>query len=79
MPANEGSLEEAVLREIIFLHPIRLTVEELTLRIAAAPDGPDAVPAKDSIANLKRDGLIRQIDSILEPTHPALRAHELLV
>jgi len=78
MSSDDRSLEEAILREVIFLHPTRLTVEELKLRMAAALDGPEAISTRDSVQNLKRDGLIRQIDSVLEPTHTALRAHELL-
>lgn len=78
MPPDNEALEQAIFREVIFLRPARLTVDELTLRMSATAQSPRAIATGDSIQNLKRDGVLRQVDSVLEPTYPSLRTAMLL-
>lgn len=75
-------VERAVLEEVVELHPERLTVAELSLRIAADPeDGRETEAIAHAIRDLRRSGLVRyrNADRIVEPTHPALRAAGLLL
>jgi len=74
-------LERTVLTEVVQLHPELLTISELILRIARHPDDE---ATKEEIGNavrdLRRSGLVRYRDSeqVVEPTHAALRAYDLL-
>jgi hypothetical protein len=74
-------LERSVLHEIVELHPERLTIPELILRIARDP-GDEAAEERIRIAtrDLRRSGLVRyrDDDEIVEPTHATLRAFVLL-
>jgi hypothetical protein len=74
-------LERTVLHEIVELHPERLTIPELILRIARDP-GDEATAERVRIAtrDLRQSGLARyrDDDEIVEPTHAALRAFVLL-
>jgi hypothetical protein len=76
-PPHEEQVEYEVLAEIICLHPIRLTLSELVLRVAGKWGGSESVAIEDSIQALKRSGLVRQTGDVLEPTYAALRAAEL--
>lgn len=74
-------VELAVLEEAIELHPQRLTVEELALRVAVDPDDDwEAKAVTAAIRDLRRSGLLRYRDDdrVVEPTHAALRAAALL-
>jgi len=74
-------LERTVLHEIVELHPERLTIPELVLRIARDPED-KATGEKIRIAarELRRSGLARYRagDEVVEPTHAALQAFVLL-
>lgn len=74
-------LERTVLHEIVELHPERLTIPELILRIARDPED-ETAGEKIRIAarELRRSGLARYRngDELVEPTHAALRAFVLL-
>jgi hypothetical protein len=62
---------------VIELHPERLTVAELFLRIAGDPeDWMETETIANAIRDLRRSGLIRyrNDDQLVEPTHAALRA-----
>jgi hypothetical protein len=70
-------LERTVLHEIVELHPERLTIPELILRIARNPaDYATAERIRIAARDLRRSGLARYRDGdeIVEPTHAALRA-----
>lgn len=74
-------LERTTLVEVIELHPERLTIEELIVRTATNPDDfkkADAI--RQAIRDLRRSGLVRyrNDDELVEPTHAALAAYELL-
>jgi hypothetical protein len=76
-----AELERTVLHEIVELHPERLTIRELVLRIARDP-GDEAAEDRVRIAarELRQSGLARyrNDDEVVEPTHAALRAFVLL-
>lgn len=78
---NPALVEQAIFEAAVGLHPQRLTVEELWLRIVADPDDTTEVEtAIHAIRDLRRSGLFRyrNDDRIVEPTHAALRAFALL-
>ncbi len=79
--AEDEARERAVLEEVVELHPERLTIPELILRVAIDPD--DAARAemiRQAARELRRSGLIRyrDDDELVEPTHAAIRAFLLL-
>ena len=66
-----------ILREATELHPQRLTVEELSLRIVSDPeDHWEVETAANAIRDLRRSGLVRyrNDDQVVEPTHAAISA-----
>jgi hypothetical protein len=70
-------VEQAILEEAIELHPQRLTVRELSLRIVSDPDDSREVEtAACAIRDLRRSGLLRyrNDDEVVEPTHAAFSA-----
>lgn len=74
-------LERTTLMEVIELHPERLTIDELIIRTATDPDDfKKADPIRQAIRDLRRSGLVRyrNDDELVEPTHAALAAYELL-
>ena len=74
-PEDRGLwVEQALLSEIIILHPDHLTSEELVLRMEDRPSGTGRVAILDSLQALKRSGLVRLNGEIVEPTYAALRA-----
>lgn len=67
-------LEQALLSEIVFLHPDHLTSEELVLKMKDGPSDTGRIAVLDSFQALKRSGLVRLNGEVVEPTHAALRA-----
>jgi len=77
---NSAQVKRALLEEVIDLHPQRLTVAELLLRIVTDPDDTREVEtASHAIRDLKRAGLIRyrNDDEVVDPTHATFCAHSL--
>jgi hypothetical protein len=74
-------VEAALLAEVVDLHPARLTVHELSLKVAADPhDRREIETITDGVRELRRCGLLRyrNDDEVVEPTQAALHAVELL-
>lgn len=72
---------QATLTEVIEQHPLRLTVDELALRIVNNPgDYREVEIAIEAIDDLRRAGVVRyhSDDRLVEPTQAAMRTHELL-
>jgi hypothetical protein len=68
---------QVILEEALELHPQRLTVGELALRIVGDPDdGVEVETVTEAIRNLRRSGLVRyrNDDQVVEPTHAAFSA-----
>jgi hypothetical protein len=70
-------VEQALLSEIIALHPDRLTPEELVRWMKGEPSAAGRIAILDALLSLKRSGLTRQNGEVVEPTHVALRADEI--
>jgi hypothetical protein len=67
-------VEQALLSEIIFLHPDHLTSEELVLRMEDGPNDTGRIAILDSFQALRRSGLVRLNGEVVEPTFATLRA-----
>jgi hypothetical protein len=79
---NPDAVAQAILVEVLDLHPERLTVSGWLLRIVADPDdGIEVETATEAIHGLRASGLIdyRNDDRVVEATYAALRASELLM
>ncbi len=70
-------VEQALLSEIVALHPDRLTPEELVLWMKGEQSDVGRIAILDALLALKRSGLARQNGEVVEPTHAALRADEI--
>jgi hypothetical protein len=77
-PLDDEQLEHSMLMEIIELHPIHLTCDELHLALSYSREGLKEFAIKDSLWSLRRFGLIRENGKVLEPTLAALRAAEVI-
>jgi hypothetical protein len=80
MPPDDDPhlFESTVLETILHLHPEHLTISELVLRMAGALDEPQCESLREAIRDLRGSGLVQYIDGVVAPTHPAVRAAELL-
>ena len=77
--AADESVESAVLRQLLDLHPTRLTLEELARELGAGRSG---FAERDAVERAVRDlgavGLLHQREEFVAPTRAALRFSELL-
>jgi hypothetical protein len=77
--AEDESVESAVLRQLLDLHPTRLTLEELAREFGARSTD---FAANDAVERAVRDlagaGLLHQGEEFVVPTRAALRFDELL-
>jgi hypothetical protein len=77
--AEDESVESAVLRQLLDLHPTRLTLAELAREFSA---GREDFATNDAIERAVRDlagaGLLHQGGEFVVPTRAALRFNELL-
>jgi hypothetical protein len=79
---NVAIVEQVILEEAVELHPQRVTVDELSLKIVTDPDDSREVEtARQAIRGLRDAGLFAydDDDEVVEPTVPAIRAYALLV
>lgn len=77
--AEDEGLESVVLRQLLDLHPTRLTLTELVREVGGNRGG---FAERDAIERAVRDlaavGLLHQGDGFVTPTRAALRFSELL-
>jgi hypothetical protein len=77
--ADDAMTEAVVLRQLLALHPIQLTLEELVREVA---DDPDEFAVKDAVARAVHElgaaGLVHRIGEVVLPSRAALRFDELL-
>lgn len=77
--AEDRATEAAVLRQLLALHPVQLTLEDLEREIAGEQG--DFAP-RDAVGRAVRElaaaGLLRHNGEIVLPTRAALRLDELL-
>jgi hypothetical protein len=76
--AEDESVESAVLRQLLDLHPTRLTLEELLREVSG---GSGDFAARDAVERAVRElaavGLLHQGEEFVAPTRAALRFNEL--
>ncbi|HEX5990475.1 MAG TPA: hypothetical protein VFY75_09715 [Solirubrobacterales bacterium] len=77
--AEDESVESAVLRQLLDLHPTRLTLAELVREVGG---GRGAFAERDAVERAVRDlsavGLLHHGEQFVEPTRAALRFSDLL-
>jgi predicted transcriptional regulator len=77
--AEDEEVESAVLRQLLDLHPTRLTLQELSRELGCTREGfaeRDAV--ERAIRDLAAAGLLHRGEEFVAPTRAALRFSELL-
>lgn len=75
------AVEQALIEVVMDAHPARLTIPELTQRVAVDPhDQDEAETIAEAARELRRDGLLRyrNDDRVIEPTRAAVRAYAIL-
>ena len=76
---EDRAQESAVLQHVLALHPAALTVEELVREL---DPGRDSFSQRDAVERAVRDlaaaGLLHRSESLVLPTHAALRFDQLL-
>lgn len=77
--AEDENVESAVLRQLLDLHPTRLTLAELIRELGGSRGG---FAERDGVERAVRDlsavGLLHRGDEFVEPTRAALRFNDLL-
>ncbi len=77
--SEDTTVEAAVLRQLLALHPVQLTVGELVREIAGEPEH---FALKDAVERAVRDlaaaGLVNRSGDVVLPSRAALRLDELL-
>ncbi|HEX6204400.1 MAG TPA: hypothetical protein VFZ29_01150 [Solirubrobacterales bacterium] len=80
--AEDERVESAVLRQLLELHPTRLTLAELVRELGGDQDEHDGFAARDAVERAVRDlgavGLLHRDARFVEPTRAALRFSDLL-
>jgi predicted transcriptional regulator len=76
---DDAETEATVLRQLLLLHPVILTVEELIRDIAADPeDFAERDAIERAVRDLARAGLVHRSGELAIPSRAALRFDELL-
>jgi hypothetical protein len=78
-PAQEDEImQRSILTEVLVLHPARLTILEIALRIEAQREETDQDTVERAVRELSRDGLLSCDCRHITPSRPAVRFDELL-
>jgi hypothetical protein len=76
---EDMTMESAILQHLLALHPVQVTVAELTREVT---DDPEQFAQRDAVERAVRDlagtGLIHHSNDFVLPTRAALRFNELL-
>ena len=76
---EDAEVESTVLRQLLELHPLHVSLEELVRDVAAEPESfaeRDAI--ERAVRDLARAGLLHRHQEFVFPTRAALRFDELL-
>ncbi|HEX9966483.1 MAG TPA: hypothetical protein VGB06_00915 [Solirubrobacterales bacterium] len=76
---QDAAVEAAVLRQLLVLHPVQVTLEELHRELGIDPEDfaqRDAV--ERAVQGLAAAGLLHRLDEFAIPTRAALRFAELI-
>lgn len=77
--AQDTAIEAAVLRQLLALHPVQLTVEELAREIVGHPaDFAHTDAVERAVRELAACGLAHRSGDVIVPSRAALRLDELL-
>jgi len=77
--AEDEDVESAVLRQLLDLHPARLTLEELAREFGARrSDFAERDAVERAVRDLAAAGLLHRGQEFVAPTRAALRFNELL-
>ncbi len=77
--AQDATIEAAVLRQLLALHPIQLTVGELAREIGGeAADFAQVDAVERAMRELTAAGLVHSVGDVVIPSRAALRLDELL-
>jgi hypothetical protein len=77
--AEDENVESAVLRQLLDLHPTRLTMAELTREVAGSRnDFAERDAVERAVRDLAATGLLHRGEEFVAPTRAALRFSELL-
>lgn len=77
--AQDTTIEAAVLRQLLALHPIQLTVSELAREIGGqAADFAQTDAVERAVRELEAAGLVHRVGEVVIPSRAALRLDELL-
>lgn len=77
--AQDTAIESVVLRQLLALHPIQLSVGDLSREISGeTSDFAQADAIERAIRELAAAGLVHHMDSLVIPSRAALRLDELL-
>lgn len=75
---EDDRTEAAVLREVLFLYPESLTLEELIRQMtSASTEFPEVDQVRRAVRELTAAGLLHQVGDLVLPTRAAVRFHEL--
>lgn len=75
---GDDHVEVAVLREVVYLYPETLTLEELIRKMTAASTRfPDIDQVQRAVRELTASGLVHRVGDLVLPTHAAARFQEL--
>jgi len=76
---EDTAMESAVLQQLLALHPVQLTLAELTREVT---DDPEQFAQRDAVERAVRElasaGLVHRGNDFVVPTRAALRFDELL-
>ncbi|HEU4707013.1 MAG TPA: hypothetical protein VFS64_07500 [Solirubrobacterales bacterium] len=77
--AEDETMESAVLRQLLDLHPTRLTLEELLREVGGSGGSfADRDAVQRAVRELVGAGLLHRGEELVAPTRAALRFSELL-
>lgn len=77
--AQDTTIEAAVLRQLLALHPVQLTVGELALEIGGqTADFAQTDAVERAVRELAAAGLVHRVGDVVIPSRAALRLDELL-
>jgi hypothetical protein len=78
-PAQEDEImQRSILTEVLILHPARLTILEIALRVETQREEADQDAIERAVRELSRDGLVTCDCRHIAPSRPAVRFDELL-
>jgi hypothetical protein len=76
--AEDAATESAVLQQVLDLHPVLVTMDELVRAVGDSPDFAERDAIERAVRDLVAVGLLHNHEVFIVPTRAALRFSELL-